>query len=237
METSTIDKIKKKASRLFENQLLLSGSVLEVRKWEPCTMIEIDLHLPFADIAQWTDVPYIKIKVNDFTYRDYTPSCWDAETRTCSLFIDAAHKGPGSEWAQQLKKGDAINYLKIKPTHQAPVGTPAIIALGDESSLGHLLALQQMVLPATRFSGAILMADEQHRGLFREYFRSPLQAIARNDIYGHHSLIQWVIEQQYTLDNTVFYVTGNDTMVIQLRKMLRQQGYASGQIKAQGFWS
>jgi len=48
--------------------------------------------------------------------------------------------------------------------------------------------------------------------------------------------MQWIIEQQYTLDNTVFYITGNQTMVIQLRKLLKMQGYHSAQVKAQGFW-
>jgi NADPH-dependent ferric siderophore reductase len=125
---------------------------------------------------------------------------------------------------------------KIKSTQHAPAETPAVIGLGDESSIGHLLALQQMVLPATRFSGAILINNEQHRDQFIEYFKSPLKPIPVNDTYGHNSLMKWVIEQQYTLDNTVFYIAGNHTMVLQLRKLLRMQGYNSTQVKTQGFW-
>lgn len=236
METSTFEKIKRTAGKLFEPQYLQTGRVLEVRAWEPSTLIEIDLHLPFATMELWTEVPYIKIKVAEFTYRDYTPSCWDVETSTCTLFVDAAHNGPGSRWARRLQNGDMISYFKIKSTHQSPMGTSAVIGLGDESSIGHLLALQQMALPAARFSGAILMSNENHRSLFDEYFRSPLVPLASNDVYGHHTLIQWIIEQQYALDNTVFYITGNQTMVIQLRKLLRLQGYTSAQIKVQGFW-
>jgi len=236
METSTFDKIKRKAELLFEPQLQ-TGKVLEVRQWEPSTLIEVDLHLPQADMWQWHDIPYIKFKVGPFTYRDYTPSGWDAETCTCTLFIDAAHQGPGSNWAKQLQQYHEVSYLKIGYTQQTPESTPAVIALGDESSLGHMLALQQMVMPQARFSGAVLMADEQHRSLFGQYFRSPLQAVPRHDVYGHHSLIQWVMGQQYSLENTVFYLTGNNIMVAQLRKMLRLQGYSSGQIKIKGFWS
>jgi NADPH-dependent ferric siderophore reductase len=237
METSTLHKIKKKAASWFEPQNLNGGTVLEVRCWEPSTLIEIDLHLPNADMRQWTEVPYIKFKIEPFTYRDYTPSGWDAETSTCTIYIDAAHKGAGSSWARTLKKGDVVNYLKIGTSHQAPESTPAVIALGDESSLGHVLALQQMVLPATRFTGAVLLPEEQHRDFFSEYFPQCIQTIARQDVYGHHSLLQWVIGQQCALDNTVFYLTGNNVMVSQLRKMLRLQGYSSGQIRAKGFWS
>ena len=236
METSTFEKIRQKAGGLFGQQFLQTGTVLEVRVWEPSTMIEIDLHLPFADMTNWNEVPYIKFKVADFSYRDYTPSGWDAETQTCTIYIDAAHNGPGSSWARQLQKGSTIKYLKIRPTNHAPEGTSAIVGLGDESSMGHLLALQQMVLPSARFSGAILMANESHRTLFSEYFRSPLRPVASDDVYGHHTLIQWVIDQRYTLENTVFYIAGNHTMVAQLRKMLRLQGYGAAQIRAQGFW-
>jgi NADPH-dependent ferric siderophore reductase len=236
METSTFQKIKRKAGKLFENRLQ-SGRVLEVRHWEPSTLIEVDLHLPFADIAQWNEIPYIKFRVDDFTFRDYTPSGWDAETSTCTIYIDAGHNGPGSKWAQQLKKDDVVSYLKIGSTDHSPTSTSAVVALGDESSMGHLLALQKMVLPHTRFSGGLVIGNEQHRKLFHEYFWSPLQPVARKDIFGHHSLIEWVLEQQYSLENTVFYLAGNNTMVAQLRKLLKNQGYPSGQIKVQGFWS
>ena len=237
MEISTLERIKRRAEKLFEPQAMQTGRVLEVRSWEPSTLIEIDLHLPLADMTHWQEIPYIKFKVSAFTYRDYTPSGWDAETSTCTIYIDAAHNGPGSIWARSLKKNDTISYVKIGTTHQSPESTSAVIALGDESSMGHMLALQQMVLPAARFSGAIVMGDEQHRSLFSEYFRSPLQAVARDDSYGQHTLIQWVMNQQYTLENTVFYLAGNNVMVSQLKRMLRLQGYSSGQIKVKGFWS
>ncbi|WP_259071500.1 SIP domain-containing protein [Mucilaginibacter sp. X4EP1] len=235
MEAFTLERIKKRAGALFE-PALQTGRVLEVRHWEPSTFMEVDLHLPQADMSAWTEIPYIKFKVADLTFRDYTPSGWDAETHTCTLFIDVAHNGPGCKWASQLKKSDIVSYYKIKSTQHAPEETPAVIGLGDESSIGHLLALQQMVVPATRFSGAVLIHNASHRDQFNEYFRSPLTPIPVQDAYGHNSLMQWIIEQQYTLDNTVFYITGNQTMVIQLRKLLKMQGYHSTQVKAQSFW-
>jgi NADPH-dependent ferric siderophore reductase len=236
MKTSTFKRLKERAAKLFEHRLQ-TGRVLEVRVWEPSTLIEVDLHLPFADITQWNEIPYIKFRVDDLIFRDYTPSGWDAETCTCTIYIDAAHNGPGSKWARQLKKNDTVCYLKIGTTNQSPVATSAVVALGDESSMGHLLALQKMVLPHTRFSGGLLIGNECHRKLFHEYFWSPLEPVERKDVFGHHSLMEWVLEQHYSLENTVFYLVGNNTMVSQLRKLLKYQGYPSGQIKVQGFWS
>ncbi len=238
METSTLSKIKSTAAKLFEGRMLQVGTVLEVRQWEPCTIIEIDLHLPTTDMTAWVEnIPYIKFKVADLTYRDYTPSGWDAETCTCTIFVDAAHNGPGSLWARNLQKGNTISYLKVGETRHCPIGTSSIIGLGDESSLGHLLALQQTVIPGGRFTGAIVMGNEEHRNLFGQYFKSPLKAIARHDTYGYHSLNEWLVNQQYSLENTMFYLAGNNVMVDQLRKLLKKQGYTSGQIRAQGFWS
>ncbi|MDT3405198.1 SIP domain-containing protein [Mucilaginibacter terrae] len=237
MQSHTLQRLKKKAAGLIEGRLLKTGRVLDIRKWEPSTIIEIDLHLPQTTMDSWHEVPYIKCKVADFTYRDYTPSGWDAETQTCTLYVDAGHNGAGSKWAQQLQNGDTVSYAGTNSTRQMPSTTSSVICLGDESSIGHLLAMQQLTLPGTRFSGAVVMGNPEHRNQFKEYFRSPLQPIARNDVYGHHSLTEWLLQQSYNLQNTFFYIVGNNTMVVELRKLLKKQGYNSNQIKSQGFWS
>lgn len=237
METDIIQKIKNKAGKLFEDNLFNTGKVLEVRCWEPETVIEIDLHLSRANMSNWTDVPYIKFKVDSLTYRDYTPSCWDAETNTCTIFIDAAHNGAGANWAKALKKDSIVIYSKAGSSRQQPDKLKSIIALGDQSSLGHLLALQQMTLPITRFSGAIVMNNDKHIQQFAEYFKSPLLPVIRKDTHGHNTLMEWVVKQQCKLEDVVFYLVGNTTMVTQLKKLLKQQGYNSAQIKALGFWS
>lgn len=237
MSTPILHQFKKKAAGFIDSRVAKTGRVLEVRKWTPSTLIEIDLHLPQTTMDDWKEVPYMKCKVADFTYRDYTPSGWDADTQTCTLYIDAGHTGQGSAWAQQLQTGDSISYLGTNSTRQTPSLTSSVICLGDESSLGHLLAMQQLTLPETRFTGAVIIGDEQNRGLFKEYFRSPLEAIPRSDVYGHHSLTEWLLQQSYSLQNTFFYIVGNSTMVIELRKLLKKQGYSRNQIQSHGFWS
>lgn len=237
METSTIQRIKDRAGRLIEDRVLQTGRVLEVRPWTPCSMVEIDLHLPSADMSQWTEVPYMKFKVAGLTYRDYTPSRWDAETQTCTLFIDTGHDGPGSRWARSLKQGDVVGYFKEKTTHHHPSETAGIVALGDASSLGHLLALEQMTMPSGRFSGAILMDEDNHHALLPEYFNLNLQPLKRQDEYGHHTLMNWLNNTYGKLSDTMFYITGNNILVDRLRKLLRENGYHSDQMRIKGFWS
>lgn len=230
METSILQQIKNKAGRLIGPQLLTTGRVLEVRVWEPATIIEIDLHLPQADIKQWIEVPYIKFRVGDSCFRDYTPFGWDAETATCSILIDTAHEGCGSHWAKQLRAGDAVQYIKIGDTHQSPHPTNLVVGLGDASSLGHLLALQQLTLPGIRFDGAVLL-DSPHTGqLVREYFRSPVSTLTTR-----HELANWLLKQGYCTAHTSFYLTGNRELVVELRTLLKNLGHVN--IQAKKFWS
>jgi NADPH-dependent ferric siderophore reductase len=237
METTFLQDIKKRAGRLIEPTLLKHGQVLEVRTWEPGTMIEVDLHLPSADMRQWTDVPYIKFRVDDLTFRDYTPSGWDADTHTCTLYIDAAHNGPGSNWARRLQQGDKVHYLKVDTTKHVPDPTNLIVALGDQSSMGHFFGLQQLVYPVTRFMGAVTIPNGNHRRLFGEYFRSPLEPVPVSGNDSYERLMNWVSGQGFCADHTYFYLAGNNQLVSSLRRSLRELGFNASHIKVKGFWN
>ncbi len=235
MENSLLKQLRKKADSLLTPALLQSGRVLEVRNWEPATFIEIDLHLPHTDMT-WNSIPYIKFKVDDFTFRDYTPSGWNAAERTCTLFIDSGHKGAGSKWAAGLKKGDVVYYFKTERTNHAPNPQTWSVGLGDQSGLGHLLALQKMSTPTGNFAGSVLLNERQHLQFFQESFDSCLQPIERQDEVGNESLLQWVVAQKFHPDQTVFYIVGNNKLVSKLRRSLKENGFSSSQIKVKGFW-
>jgi NADPH-dependent ferric siderophore reductase len=230
METSILQTIKKKAGRLIETKLLKSGQVLEVRHWKQGTFVEVDLHLPLENMRQWEEVPYIKFQVDKLCFRDYTPFGWDAETATCSLLIDSAHKGRGSSWAQHLQAGDAVHYLKVEGTHQAPQPTDLVVGLGDASSLAHVLALQQLTLPVSRFEGTVLLDNQHTRQQFHDYFYSPVKTLT-----GQAELARWLVDQNYCTAHTWFYLTGNNIMVSEMRRLLKSMGHPN--IRVKGFWS
>ncbi|KQM71459.1 hypothetical protein ASE74_23470 [Pedobacter sp. Leaf216] len=230
METSILTQIRKKAGRIIESQLLKPGRVLDVRYWESSDMIEIDLHLPYAEMQNWNQIPYIKLCVDDFTFRDYTPFGWDVETATCSLLIDTDHDGPGSRWAKALHNGDTIHYLKMESTRQAPHPTDFVVGLGDSSSLGHLLALQQLTMPKARFEGAVLLPNLNCGKLLSEYF-----SVSLNTLTTVTEITDWLLKQGYCTTHTWFYLVGNHHFVTKLRKLLKSLGHANIRIK--GFWS
>ncbi|MGY3212697.1 hypothetical protein [Mucilaginibacter sp. HD30] len=193
-------------------------------------MTEIDLHLPGSAMENWTEAVYIKFKVAGFTYRDYTPFAWDAETSTCSLLVDTGHDGPGSQWAQSLRNGDTVYFFKAVSARQPLHAMDLVVALGDASSLAHLLALQQLTLPLSRFDGAVLLQNQEQQGLFKDYFRSPLQPIV-----DEAQMIAWLQRQNYCTDYTRFFLTGNHHLVNKLRRALKDMGHS--RIRVKGFWS
>lgn len=235
MENTLLKQLRKKADSLLIPALVQSGHVREVRNWEPATFIEIDLHLPHMDM-EWDSIPYIKFKVDDLTFRDYTPSGWDADQRTCTLFIDTGHNGAGSRWAMGLKKGDVVYHFKAERTNHSQNPQNRSVGLSDQSGLGHLLALEQMSMPIGNFMGCVLFNERQHLKFFQEFFDSRLQPIERRDEVGNESLLQWVIAQNFHPDQTVFYIVGNNRLVSKLRRSLKAGGFSSSQFKVKGFW-
>lgn len=224
---------KKKAIALFEKQFGKTAQVLEVRAWDPATFFEIDLHLPGVDMEKWQSVQHMKCKVADSTYRDYTPANWDAETQTCTLFVDAGHDGYGSKWAAGLKAGGQILYAGISTTFTKPLSAAALFCLGDSSAIGHFLALEQLA-GRGNVNGALVIKEPKHRNAFQSFFDSALQAIPQHSSDNIDNLHNWLIEQQFS--NAAVYLAGHVPMVVELRKKIKALPGFNGLVKVQGFW-
>ncbi|QNK64622.1 hypothetical protein H7F33_09145 [Pedobacter sp. PAMC26386] len=224
--------IEKKILSIFENRVLKQGCVLEVRAWDSATFFEVDLHLPDVDMEKWTSVQRIKVRVSEYTYRDYTPALWDVETHTCTLCISSEHSGPGSDWVSSLKRGDTISYVGVGSTLHKPVFDSRLLCLGDNSSIGHFLALKQLALGVGDVYGAISFNNEAHAREFSEYFDTYLQPIP--DKNRGISLVSWLEQQE--LSNETVYIAGHCPTAMELRTYLKQRRDFSGSIKLLGFW-
>lgn len=220
-----------------ERLLLQTGYVEKVNSVGKGEIIEISLYLPLVNMLGWTEVPYIKFSVGGALFRKYTPAAWDAKAQTCTLFIDAAHDGPGTTWARRLRERDLVQYIKVGSSRQSPHPTGRIVGLGDVTSIGQLLALFQMTNPGTRFSGVLLITDREQSEYCNKNLSPYLHPVLCEDTDQITPVISWINAQKYSIPDTCFYITGNDFMVIQLRKSLIAMGFATEQIKVKGFWS
>lgn len=220
---------------LLERRWLKNATVLAVRTWEPATILEIDLHMPDQDMSKWQRTQHMKCKVGSMAYRDYSPTGWDAETRTCTLLIDAGHEGHGSRWVRGLKVGDPVQYMGVASSHHEPTPGKRMVLLGDETAIGHFLSLQQLAGQEARIDGAITLTHKNHRDEFSRYFAGlRLQPLDKDG----SALEDWVTAfDMRDEEGIVFYLAGHIPAVTKLRKLLKAKGYNGSQIKCQGFWN
>jgi len=226
--------IRTKAISLLEKQITRNAQVLESRRWNAGTFYEIDLHFPNADLKWDKGVHHINCRVAPLTFREYTIAQWDADTRTCTLFIDASHNGQGTEWVKSLRRGDTIVYLNVECRNPQALPQQRCLCLGDQTTIGHFLALQQLIGNITDMQGAILVETDEQCREFKAYFPSlPLQVLPAEQ-GSVHTLLTWL--QDCSANYDTVHLAGNTAMVVALRKELKAFGYHGRQIRSHTFW-
>lgn len=229
--------IKKAIFKFIDKTFAQSGYVLQIRKWNPESIYEIDLHLPDVDMEKWKTIPRLKVKVDESgEYRDYTPANWNMEKRICTLLIETNHEGFGSNWAKHLRINDKVIFA---PAHAA--GLPAkpgdIACFGDGSAVGHFLALKQLT-DRQKYPLQVVIALNQDY-IIPEYFRSEnpeFKFIVDRDANSLH-LLHKFSETEGWHSFTSIYIAGHIPMVSGLRKIFKNSIKTDTRVYAHGFWS
>jgi NADPH-dependent ferric siderophore reductase len=221
--------------RLLET-FLSPAVVLSNQKWEDSSIYEIRIKLPEINFEAWKTIKRLKIQVGPLEYRDYTPSLWDIDNKTCALFIDAGHTGIGSEWATNLCQGDQI---LLSDAHAAnlPGNIGEVLGLGDVSALGHFLALKQLTDQAIYpIQVGIFTNSNDQLPLYFQTVHREFCFVPGNGVPANTVLQTWAM----TLDLKRFssiYIAGNNTLVKLLRTQLRTIVNRDVKIYGHGFWS
>jgi NADPH-dependent ferric siderophore reductase len=113
-----------------------------------------------------------------------------------------------------------------------------MVFLGDETTIGHFQALRQLAGKDASIGGAIALAESHHQQEFGEYFPGwKVEPIQKRHAHDHHELSGWIEGLKISdHSDTTFYLAGHLPSIIRIRKLLRERGFAGGQVQAQGFW-
>ena len=209
--------LKEKATAFLMARIGRTAHVREVQALS-ASLVEVTLHLPEG--LNWRSCQHLKCEAGTLNYRDYTVADWDAEIFTATLLIDAGHIGAGSNWVRQLHPGQTFLYSAGGGFHQ-PTAASALVGLGDASAIGHFLSLYKLKKPGQQFYTVI-------------YSQEPLPDTIHGMPLLQADAESWLRLQSLPQGDTTFYVAGNIPMVMQTRRILKQQGWK--QIKAAGFW-
>ncbi len=227
---------KRRQISTVEKFFVKSGKVLAVRSWNGGNLHEIDIQLPNVDFEKWGKAQSIKCRISALHYTDYTPAMWDVEEKICTLYIDTSHNGQGSIWAKNQTMGNDFHYLKIEAEKHFPIAGKHLVFLGDQTSIGHFCAIQQLADKTAKISGFVSFKDLQTAEEFeKNCLWLPLRAISvQNDIY--YQTEEWLIANQSEKEDFIFYVVGGAELVMGLRKILKNYGVDGSRIKLKGFW-
>jgi NADPH-dependent ferric siderophore reductase len=227
--------IKKAFFQFIDKTLTQEGSVLEVRKWDPAFMYEIDLHLPETDMSKWKVIPRIKVKVSDYEYRDYSPCNWQTKSRTCTVFIETEHLGPGSVWAKSLNTGDAFLFA---PANAAPLPPTAgkVLCIGDGSALGHFLALKQFENQDASLLNVIIYLNAEYQIPPYIMDAHPEFKFVSQSHKSNPVNLQQLAAMYNLSEFSSICIAGYIPMVQELRKSLKDDANIGAKIFANGFW-
>ena len=229
--------LKKAVYNLMDKAFTSECYVLGVRAWKPSGMYEIDIHIPGTDMHKWSSIQRIKCKVRNYgEYRDYTPTCWDAEKRICTVFIEADHQGCGSLWVKNLEAGDTI-LLAVAHAASLPGKPGKIVCFGDGSALGHFLALKQLTDRKDYNFEAVVFLNEEYTLPESFSVENPeFRFLMKPGEESLESLLKYS-EGKMLQEYTSIYIAGYIPMVSGLRKAFKRIPNLNAKIFAHGFWS
>lgn len=212
--------LKEKATAFMMSRL---GKTAHVNSVTTITdsLLEISLHLP--DPLNWRSCQHLKCEVGKHAYRDYTIADWDANTQTATLLIHAGHEGAGSNWARQLKPGQAFPFAGPGGGFHQPTAADNLVCIGDVSAIGHFTSLFKR--SKQQFHTLIVSNP-----LPEIILGMPIDTMIPADYPAQ--LNSWL--KSLPLQDTTFYVAGNIPLVVKTRKILKESGWK--QIKPAGFW-
>ena len=228
--------LKKAVFNLMDKAFTHRGTVLQIRKWKPEKIYEIDLYMPETDMDKWNTIPRIKCKVAEYEYRDYTPAVWDTQKKRCTVLIETGHDGFGSSWTKNLRIGDTILFA---PAHaaQLPAKPGKILCFGDGSAIGHFLALKQLTRPQEYPLEVAIFLNEDYTLPDSFAAENPeFEFVMRPDANKPETLTQFA-ENKILSDYTTIYIAGHIPMVSGFRKIIKKNPYLKARILAHGFWS
>ncbi|MCE7059436.1 siderophore-interacting protein [Dyadobacter sp. CY343] len=226
---------KKAASGLME-RMLSSGTVTSIRKWQPGTLYEVELHIPHINMEGWDSIKRLKCKVDELEYRDYTPVSWNSELNICTLLIDGGHDGAGSRWVRALKPGDPVLF---GAAHAAslPSAKGRILGLADASALGHFLALKQLTDQSEHPMevGVLVHGGQEIPDAFTEV-NPEFEFLKNSQNEGADMLEQWYSRKALADYNSI-YIAGNIPMMKALKRKLKSNPRVHAKVYGHGFWS
>lgn len=178
----------------------------------------------------------IEFRISDTEFRHYTPSYFHTGEGVCEVLFYLHGKGPGSHWAQELKKGDETKLLgpggKIRFDGQAGKH----LCFGDETSLGVLKCISDEAAQRSVLCRCIAELDAGHSE-WPDLAGLPCISVSKNTTAPAREAIDRLGDYENEFPDTAFYLTGNAKSIQAVKKYLTVKGVQSKRIHTEPYWA
>lgn len=176
----------------------------------------------------------IEPRVSDTHMRHYNPSAYNGTMGEMELLIYLHGMGPGSAWASNIKVGDSINIMGPATKIKLDTTPGKLVFLGDETTIGTFLFMQNNLGNGQNFTGAIeTEPDLLH---LNQTVKLQLPNIARTDQRGS-ILMNWLNEHFETNKGAQFYLLGHNETNLRLRNWLKDKSIPNSRIIMRKYWA
>jgi NADPH-dependent ferric siderophore reductase len=177
-------------------------------------------------------------RVSDTAYRNYTPFRFDAKEGICEILFHLHGNGPGSDFMRDMRTGEVTRMLLPRGRTVYRGNVSHHVVIGDETSLGLALAIQNETVAQGHSFNAIFELND----------RTVMEEL---ELYGHvltkdtlnkaGRIRQHIFQQNEdagaNLQNTGFYVAGNADTMRMARRELKEMNVPAKNIFSQAYWA
>lgn len=182
----------------------------------------------------------VEFRVNDTDYRHYTPAAFSVHKGYCDVLFYLHGKGPGSQWAEDLKVGNDLKMIGPGSKMSYNKAFQYHVVFGDETSLGLFQCMEE---EASRNGHQLLCLSELdpgHKDWLADTGILSGIYIEKNERHQlHHAgafLQKWFQKEGTTIDHACFYLTGNARSIQSFRKVILAMGGANKHIQTYPYW-
>ncbi len=180
----------------------------------------------------------VAFRVNDRSYRNYTPFVFDPEQGICEILFHLHGDGPGSAFFSQIKEGDEFRMLAPRGRTVYRKHLSHHVVIGDETALGLAMSLRDEAAKLQHSCVTVFEVDDSLVMAELEIFG---HVLPKNTLNKAGRIRQRIIQQQkdnnVSLEDTGFYIAGNADTMRMVRSELKQLNVPARNVFSQAYWA
>lgn len=216
--------------------LLKSATVSTVADHGPLRTLELTGRALVG--VKWVPGDKLRIHLDGFDLRTYTPTLWDASSGRTQLVAFAHGDGPGATWSRRAAVDDTCLLFGPQRSVRLDQCASAPILVGDETSFGLSAAWRTHRPDDPPVAELFEVTDAAAVQPVLEHHRiAPTELVVRREHDAHlGQLAELVAEQVRARPDAPLCLTGRAQTIAAVRRHLKAEGLRAGDTKVKAYW-